>query len=167
VIDEPVFDGPRAADLDLVDVESALLRAAVGDYAAEAAVLLLVNSGHWLPQLQAAGLVAIALDDDALGGGPWAAVQWGDLDGALRAGRIAGSGAQLRLLRAAAGIAEGHPVDLGDLAGGLDRRSLVLVLAALAHAAGSHEHRSAVRDADGVEHPGAPLGPVVAWPAAG
>ena len=162
-----MFDEPRAADLDLVDVESALLRAAVGDYSAEAAVLLLVNSGHWLPQLQAAGLIAIALDDDALGGGPWAAVQWGDLDSAVRAGTLSGSGVQLRLLRAAASIAEGHPVDLGDLAGGLDRWSLVLVLAALAHAAGSHEHRSAVRDADGVERPGAHLGPVVAWPAAG
>lgn len=162
-----MFDEPRAADLDLVDVESALLRAAVGDYSAEAAVLLLANSGHWLPRLQAAGLIAIALDDDAFGGGPWAAVQWGDLDGALRTGALAGTGVQLRVLRAAASIAEGHPVDLGDLAGGLDRRALTLVLAALAHAAGSHEHRTAVRDADGVEHPGAPLGPVVAWPAAG
>lgn len=167
MFDEPVFDEPRAADLDLVDVENALLRAAVGDYSAEAAVLLLIDSGHWLPQLQAAGLIALALDDDALGGGPWAAVQWGDLDGALRSGAVAGSGVHLRLLRAAASIAEGHPVDLGDLAGGLDRRSLVLLLAALAHAAGSHEHRSAVRDADGLERPGAPLGPVVAWPAAG
>jgi hypothetical protein len=162
-----VFDEPRAADLDLVDVESALLRAAVGDYSAEAAVLLLVNSGHWLPQLQAAGLITIALDDDTFGGGPWAAVQWGDLDGALRAGTVSGSGVQLRVLRAAASIAEGDPVDLGDLAAGLDRRSLTLVLAALAHAAGSHEHRAVVRDADGVERAGAPLGPVVAWPAAG
>ena len=72
---------PRAVDLDLLDVESALLRAAVGDYAAEAAVLLLANSGHWLPQLQTAGLIAIALDGDDTGG-PWAAVQWPDLDGA-------------------------------------------------------------------------------------
>ena len=162
-----MFDEPRAADLDLVDVESALLRAAVGDYSAEAAVLLLVDSGHWLPQLQAAGLITIALDDDTFGGGPWAAVQWGDLDGALRAGTAFGTGAQLRVLRAAASIAEGHPVDLGDLAGGLDRRSLTLVLAALAHAAGSHENRAVVRDADGVQHAGALLGPVVPWPAAG
>ena len=60
----------RATDLDQEDLESALLRAAVGDYALEAAVLLLVNSGAWLPQLQAAGLVSIALDgeaDDPLG----------------------------------------------------------------------------------------------------
>jgi hypothetical protein len=47
----------RATDLDQQDLESALLRAAVGDYGLEAAVLLLVNSGTWLPQLQAAVLV--------------------------------------------------------------------------------------------------------------
>jgi hypothetical protein len=56
---------PRAADLDLADLETALLRAAVGDYSAEAAVLLLANAGHWLPQLQAAGLISL-LDDVAL-----------------------------------------------------------------------------------------------------
>jgi hypothetical protein len=161
-----VIDEPLAADLDLVDVESALLRAAVGDYSAEAAVLLLANSGHWLPRLHAAGLIAIALDADEAGG-PWAAVQWADLDGALRRGSIAGSSVQLRVLRAAASIAEGQPVDLGDLAAGLDRPALTLLLAALAHAAGSHEHRAVVLDEDGVRLAGGLLGPVVAWPPAG
>jgi hypothetical protein len=46
---------PRATDLDLVDVENALLRAAVGDYSAEAAVLLLANGGHWLPGCRVPG----------------------------------------------------------------------------------------------------------------
>jgi hypothetical protein len=154
----------RATDLDQQDLESALLRAAVGDYGLEAAVLLLVNSGTWLPQLQAAGLVTIALDGDAVDGGPWAAVQWGDLDGALRAGRVSGTGGQRRLLRAAAGLAEGQPVDLADLTAGLDRAELTLLLAALAHAAGSHEHHDVVRDDDGVPYDGALLGPVVPWP---
>jgi hypothetical protein len=159
-----VIGEPRAADLDLVDLESALLRAAVGDYAAEAAVLLLVNSGYWLPRLQAAGLVMIALDGDAVDGGPWAAVQWADLDGALRSGTVTGSGGQLRLLRAAASLADGQPIDLADLTGGLDRQELALLLAALSHAAGSHEHRAVVRDVEGVPHAGATLGPVVVWP---
>ncbi len=154
---------PRAIDLDLLDVESALLRAAVGDYAVEAAVLLLANSGHWLPRLQAAGLIAIALDGDA-DGGPWAAVQWADLDGALRSGAISGSGGQLRLLRAAAGLADGQPVDLADLTAGVDRSELTLLLAALAHAAGSHEHAEVVRPEDGVADARVALGPVVAWP---
>jgi len=158
-----VIGGPQAIDLDLLDVESALLRAAVGDYAVEAAVLLLANSGHWLPQLQAAGLIAIALDEDA-DGGPWAAVQWSDLDGALRTGVISGGSGQLRLLRAAAGLAEGQPLDLADLTAGVDRPELTLLLAALAHAAGSHEHEDVVPPIGG--GPGAvrPLGPVVAWP---
>jgi hypothetical protein len=158
-----VIGEPRAIDLDLLDVESALLRAAVGDYAVEAAVLLLANSGHWLPRLQAAGLIAIALDGDA-DGGPWAAVQWSDLDGALRSGAISGSGGQLRLLRAAAGLADGQPVDLADLTAGVDRAELTLLLAALAHAAGSHEHAEVVRADDGVDDARVALGPVVAWP---
>ncbi|MCZ2817529.1 hypothetical protein [Modestobacter sp. VKM Ac-2984] len=146
---------PQAVDLDPLDLESALLRAAVGDYAAEAAVLLLADSGHWLPRLQGAGLITIALDADAADGGPWAAVQWADLDGALRRGAIAGSGGQLRLLRAAASLAEGQPLDLADLTAGLDREELVLLLAALSHAAGSHEHD----DGEGTS-----AGPVVPWP---
>ena len=141
---------PRAADLDLVEVENALLRAAVGDYSAEAAVLLLANAGHWLPQLQGAGLICLLGDVD--GDGLWAQVAWPDLDAALRAGHIGGSSSQLRLLRAAASLAEGHPVDLGDLAAGLDRDGLALLLAAVAHAGGSH---------------GGELPPLAAWPLRG
>lgn len=138
---------PRAADLDLADLETALLRAAVGDYSAEAAVLLLVNAGHWLPQLQVAGLVCLL--DDVDGEGLWAQVTWPEVDAALRAGTIGGSGSQLGLLRAAASLADGQPVDLGDLAAGLDRAALALLLAAVAHAGGSH----------GDDQP-----PLAAWP---
>ncbi|WP_222192586.1 hypothetical protein [Modestobacter italicus] len=159
-----MIGGPRAADLDLVDVESALLRAAVGDYAAEAAVLLLANSGSWLSRLQAAGLIDIALDEDAADGGPWAAVLWGDLDQALRTGAIAGTGGELRLLRAAASLADGQPVDLADLTAGVDRAELTLLLAAVAHAAGSHEQADEARGPDGLVLDGGLLGPVVAWP---
>jgi hypothetical protein len=141
---------PRAADLDLVDVESALLRAAVGDYAAEAAVLLLANSAHWLVQLQGAGLICVLGDVD--GDGLWAQVSWPDLDAALHAGTIGGSVSQLCLLRAAASLADGQPVDLGDLAAGLDRAALELLLAAVAHAGGSH----------GDDQP-----PLAAWPVRG
>jgi hypothetical protein len=159
-----VIGEPQAIDLDLLDLESALLRAAVGDYAAEAAVLLLAESGHWVPRLQAAGLITIALDGDAVDGGPWAAVQWGDLDRALRTGVIAGGPGQLRLLRAAASLADGQPIDLADLTAGVDRPELTLLLAALAHAAGSHEHRDVVRDDEGTPHAGPLVGPVVPWP---
>jgi hypothetical protein len=39
---------PRAIDLDPVDIETALVLGAVGDYAEGAAVLLVITSVHWL-----------------------------------------------------------------------------------------------------------------------
>lgn len=152
---------PSAADLDPVDLDTALLRAAVGDYADEAAVLLLSNFGHWLPQLQSVGLITLVQDVE----GPWARIDWPELDATLCSGILFGSSGELRVLHAAASIADGRPVDLGDLAGGLDRRALILVLAAIAHAAGSHEHRRISRDEDGIPYFGDPLPPVVGWPA--
>ncbi|WP_423185100.1 hypothetical protein [Arthrobacter sp. NyZ413] len=50
------------------------------------------------------------------------------------------SGGERRLLAIAASIAEDVPIVLGDVIPGLDRDVLDLVLAALAHAGGSHEH---------------------------
>ena len=110
---------PRAADLDLADIEAALARGAVGDYADEAAVLLLINSGHRLPQLRDADLITIVQDIDS--DGLWAQIAWAGLESALVAGRIVGSSGEVRVLGAAASIAEGHPIDFGDLAAGLDR----------------------------------------------
>ena len=63
-------------------------------------------------------------------------------------------------LNAAASIADGQPVDLGDVASGLDRRHLQLLLAAISHAGGSHEHRAI--DDDGF--PSDPLPPLAPWP---
>ncbi|MCO7218374.1 hypothetical protein [Klenkia sp. PcliD-1-E] len=158
---------PRAADMDPVDLESALLRTAVGDYTAEAAILLLANAGYWLPALATADLIAVRFNEDptappageVLGVG-WAAIAWTDLDAALHAGRIEGSSGQWRILRAAASIADGQPVDLGDVASGLDRRHLQLLLAAISHAGGSHEHRPL--SPHGFRH--RPLPPLLAWP---
>jgi hypothetical protein len=39
------------ADLDPVDLQNALFRGAVGDYADEAALLPVITFGRWLPQL--------------------------------------------------------------------------------------------------------------------
>ncbi|MFL6116989.1 MAG: hypothetical protein ACJ786_37400 [Catenulispora sp.] len=153
---------PRASDLDLVDVENALLRGAFGDYADEAAILLLINFGHWLPQLQSADLITVAPEVD--GEGRWAQIAWPDLEPALSTGLIVGSSGEVRVLRAAASIADGRPIDLGDLAAGLDRRALTLLLAAIAHAAGSHDHRRLTYDGDGIARPGDRLPPLVAWP---
>lgn len=158
---------PRAVDLDPVDLQTALLRAAVGDYGVEAAVLLLVNNGYWLPLLAAADLIAVDYDDDPAGpptgraaGIGWAQIAWIEVDTAVREGRLAGATGQLRLLRAAASLADGQPVALEELAAGLDRADLTLLLAAIAHAAGSHEHPSAGGH-------GSVADPLVPWPAGG
>jgi hypothetical protein len=61
------------------------------------------------------------------------------------------SGGEQRLLRIAASIGsdEATPVNLGGVLSGLDRPTLRLVLAAVAHAGGSHQHSSLVIDRDG------------------
>lgn len=50
------------------------------------------------------------------------------------------SGGQQRMLRIAASLLGGEPVNLYEDVPGLDRDHLTLVLAAIAHAGGSHEH---------------------------
>ena len=50
------------------------------------------------------------------------------------------SGGEQRVLRIVASLAAGEPVDLSRNLPGLDRPAIELVLAAVAHAAGSHEH---------------------------
>lgn len=59
------------------------------------------------------------------------------------------SGGEQRLLRIAASIGSSEVlVNLSDDISGLDRPTLRLVLAAIAHAAGSHEHSDMVIDHD-------------------
>ena len=153
---------PIAADIDPDEVEVALLRAAVGDYAAEAAVLLLANDGYWPARLRTAGLITV--EAEPVGGQLWARIEWPELDAALADGRLPGSQEELVVLRVAVSLADGHPVDLADVALALDRRTLGLVLAALAHAAGSHDHRAPAPAGHGADAD-VRLGPLIAWPA--
>lgn len=76
-------------------------------------------------------------------------MRWDDVRTALQTGTLAGDDGQGRLLRAAGSLADGQPVDLGDLTGDLDRVSLRLLPAAIAHAAGSHDQQD-----PNVPHPG-------------
>lgn len=58
------------------------------------------------------------------------------------------SGGEWRVLGVATSLAsDEHPVALGDAVSGLDREHLALVLAAIAHAGGSHEHSRPVTEA--------------------
>jgi hypothetical protein len=60
------------------------------------------------------------------------------------------SGGERRMLRIAASLADPEvTVDLSDALSGLDREHLALVLAAVAHAGGSHDYSRLVPDPDG------------------
>ncbi|EYR62469.1 hypothetical protein N866_08290 [Actinotalea ferrariae CF5-4] len=87
---------------------------------------------------------------------------WVDVD-ALHAGAGVLSGGESRVLAMAAALIAETPVDVVDIVTGLDRPNLHLVLAALAHARGSHEHTDVVADPDGVARLTRP-GALVRWP---
>lgn len=123
-----------------IDVTDEGLRAwAQGVYPQEAAVELLIRTG-WTQRH--AFLTDVVTDGDS---GPW--VDWdrlgqileggGEGDANRVSGILAASGGELRVLRLAHSIAVG---DLGTLLPGLDRTTADLVLAAMVHANGSHEH---------------------------
>jgi hypothetical protein len=59
------------------------------------------------------------------------------------------SGGERRFLLFAASLAEDVPVVLSEVVPGLDRQNLDLVLAAIAHAGGSHEHSDIRENDDG------------------
>ena len=66
------------------------------------------------------------------------------------------SGGERRVLAVVACLLGGDPVDLVDVAPGLDRINLTLVLAAVSHAGGSHQHTE--------WRTGIQPGPIVPWP---
>lgn len=110
---------------------------AKGSYPLEAAVELVMRA--FGGRFAAAGNPWI---DETSEGRPWL-----DAD-AMTDDAIAGlSGGERRLLRIARSLAGGEPVNLNDDIPGLDRDVVQLVLAAIAHAAGSHEHSGIVYDA--------------------
>ena len=123
-------------------IDDALRGWARGVYTEEAAVELLIRSG-WTRRA--------AFFDDVLAGQrdpgahPW--VDWEALGQILDGGRdssiLAASGGELRLLRLAHSLAAG---ELGAAVAGLDRDAMALVLAAMAHANGSHEHSGPVTE---------------------
>lgn len=150
------------------DAHHAALRAwARGSLPLEAATELLIRAqrGRWARtdqmwvRVEPDGQVWIdfaELVDQVAAGGPW-------------------SGGERRLLAVAASIGADDGL-LNDAVPGLDRGALGLVLAAVAHAGGSHEHTPLPilwrEDADGEARPymnpdRTPVGPLYPWPAAG
>lgn len=109
----------------------ALRRWAKGLYPLEAGVELLIRGcGGRFANL---GQPWVQQGDDP---GWW----WIDVEQMTEDNYGALSGGETRLLRIAASLLGGPPVDLSRNLAGLDREHLQLVLAAIAHANGSNEH---------------------------
>jgi hypothetical protein len=79
----------------------------------------------------------VRIVDELAGGSSLAWVDWHAAVTALDAGRLPCSGGEAGMLRVAASVAEGIPVDLGEALIGLDERNLVLVAGAVLRAGGS------------------------------
>jgi hypothetical protein len=103
------------------------------------------------PTEAAAELLIRALDGRLLNG-PWIEptggdMYWFDADHVDDGGYL--SGGEQRILRIAASLASSsYQISLSDQLSGLDRKTLALVLAAVAHANGSHEHADIMIDAE-------------------
>lgn len=142
-------------------IAQALRAWAKGIYPIEAGVELLIRTG--------------------LTGGPWVRCNteardrwWVDVD-EINPNTIGTySGGQRRLLRIAASLLGGEAANLYEDVPGLDRAHLALVLAAIAHAGGSHEHSGPPQPdptgrftINGVRSSWARLPSLCSWPAAG
>lgn len=159
-------------ELTAGELTAALTRSADGLPTAEAAVRLLLEHSDWPQRLADADLIEL---DDEPGTDPsarFAWVSWRSAVAALDAGELYASSSDARVLRVAASLGGAVPVDLSDALTGLDRRTLSLVLAALSHANGSHQHLEYLTEppADGgpatltPTSPRLELGPLFGWP---
>lgn len=120
-----------------MDRDAELRAWAKGSYATEAAVELLLRGFH-----------------GRFAGSGWGWMKTGDgrswVDFEAVPEHIGGlSGGEKRFLRLVASIGGAEPVVLGDVLPGLDREIVVLILAAVAHTAGTHEGVTITHDADG------------------
>lgn len=115
----------------MTEVSEALRRWAKGLYPLEAGVELLIQAFDG--RFASPGEPWVQQGDDS---GWW----WIDVEQMTEDNYDALSGGEARLLRIAASLLGGLPVDLSRNIAGLDREHLQLVVAAVAHAGGSHEH---------------------------
>ena len=104
---------------------AALRASAVGFYPFEAACELLITT-CWPPRGDFAPFItaAVSISDGIT---PMAAVDWASAVSALDAGILPCSGAERRLLRLAASLGDGVPVDLQDAVTGLDKANITRV----------------------------------------
>ena len=104
----------------------------------EAAVELLIGHRSWLYRDDSRE-IAVELGREAFSGRVLAAVGFEAAAGALEAGELPCASSEGQVLRLAASIAAGVPVDLGGAVSGLDAANTGLVADAVLHAAGHRD----------------------------
>jgi hypothetical protein len=116
---------------------AALRASAAGFYPFEAACELLIVT-CWPARDDFASFITagISISD---GTTPMAAVDWAGAISALDAGLLPCAGAERRLLRLAASLGDGVPVDMQDAVTGLDQANITRVTTAIRHAAGHRQ----------------------------
>ncbi len=126
---------------------AALRNHARGAYSLETAAELLIAHRRWLHRADFTRHL-IEFTDDLVDGRAMAMVDWPAAITLLQAGGLPCSGGEHRILRIAASLAEGIPIDLRDALTGLDETNLDLVASAVRHAGG----RRPVPDLTGDRH---------------
>ncbi|MCX9190573.1 hypothetical protein C3Y87_03920 [Carbonactinospora thermoautotrophica] len=121
------------------ELAAALRAQAAGYYPHEAAVELLIQHWSWLARGDFLRRYVDYEDDPAVTGGePMAGVRWKAAITALNTGRLPASAGEGVILRIAASLYAGIPVDLRDLAR-LDETNARLVTCAIWHCKGRRE----------------------------
>jgi hypothetical protein len=116
-------------------LHTALRSCAAGFYPCEAGTDLLINHALWLHRHDFTDRfidTGTAID----GTTPMAEIDWANAITALNTGTLPCSGSEQRILRLAASIADGIPVNLRDALTELDDRNSKLVLTAILHTSG-------------------------------
>jgi hypothetical protein len=123
-------------------LSGALRACARGVYPLEAGTSLLIDCGSWLHRDDFTSRFITAGTSISDGVTLLASIDWEAAVTALHAGELPASGRERRMLLLAASIAAGTPVNLNDALPGIDRRNAILVVSAVAHAAGLPDQES-------------------------
>jgi len=118
------------------ELASALRAHAHGLYCLEAAAELLISHRAWLRRSDFTSLIATSHQP---GDADLACINWHAVITALQDGQLPCSGSETAVLRIAASLAEGIPVDLHETLTRLDNHNANLVTRAVQHATGNRQ----------------------------
>jgi hypothetical protein len=121
------------------DLPAALRACASGFYPAEASTELVISHGSFLARSDFTGRfieIGTSITDGIT---TMASIDWPAAITALDTGNLPCSGGEQRMLRLAASLADGIPVDLRDALTGIDDHNINLVITAVLYASGKRQ----------------------------